>query len=180
MMKRLVLLTWLLAAFINSDLISQSKGDLRDNFYDAESWILFEAYNDALPLYQQLLRNYPTNSNFKYRIGQCYMNIPGEKVRAVSYLEDAVKNIDPKYKEGKFNETGAPYDALYYLANAYRINNQIDKALRTYELFKKNLNPEVYDTTVVNLQIQSCRNAKDHSGMIGSEDLQLLYHRLQG
>src|SRR5664280_1432501 len=161
MMKRLVLLTWLLAAFINSDLISQSKGDLRDNFYDAESWILFEAYKDALPLYQQLLRNYPTNSNFKYRIGQCYMNIPGEKVRAVSYLEDAVKNIDPKYKEGKFNETGAPYDALYYLANAYRINNQIDKALRTYELFKKNLNPEVYDSTIVNFQIQSCLNAKE-------------------
>ncbi len=76
-------------------------------------------------------------------------------------MRSAVKNIDPKYKEGKFNETGAPYDALYYLANAYRINNQIDKALRAYELFKKNLNPEVYDSTIVNLQIQSCRNAKE-------------------
>jgi|NGEPerStandDraft_6_1074524.scaffolds.fasta_scaffold23049_1 hypothetical protein len=161
MMKRLVLLTWLLAAFINSDIFSQSKGDLRDNFYDAESWILFEAYQDALPLYLQLLRNYPDNANFKYRIGQCYINIPGEKVKAVSYLESAVKNIDPKYKEGKFNETGAPYDALYYLANAYRINNQIDKALRTYEIFKKNLNPEVYDSTIVKLQIQSCLNAKE-------------------
>jgi hypothetical protein len=161
MMKRLVLLTWLLATFINSDLISQSKGDLRDNFYDAESWILFEAYQDALPLYQQLLKSYPNNANFKYRIGQCYINIPGEKFKAISYLEDAVKNIDPKYKEGKFNETGAPYDALYYLANAYRINNQIDKAIKAYELFRKDLNPEVYDTTVVKLQIQSCRNAKD-------------------
>jgi hypothetical protein len=161
MMKRLLLLTWLLATFINSDLISQSKDELRNNFYDAESWILFEAYQDALPLYQQLLRKYPDNSNFKYRIGQCYMNMPGDKAKAVSYLEDAIKNINPKYKEGKFNETGAPYDALYYLANAYRINNQIDKALRTYELFRKNLNPEVYDTTVVNLQIQSCRNAKE-------------------
>src|SRR5450756_2554899 len=89
------------------------------------------------------------------------MNIPGEKIRAVSYLEDAVKNIDPKYKEGKFKETGAPYDAIYYLANAYRINNQIDKALKTYEQFRKNLNSDVYDTTVVNLQIQSCRNAKE-------------------
>ncbi|MGC1391289.1 MAG: nuclease [Bacteroidales bacterium] len=161
MMKRFVLLTWLLAAFINADLLSQSKGELRDNFYDAESWILFEAYQDALPLYQQLLKSYPNNANFKYRIGQCYINIPGEKVKAVSYLEDAVKNIDPNYKEGKFNETGAPYDALYYLANAYRINNQIDNALKTYELFKKNLNPEVYDTTVVKLQIQSCWNAKE-------------------
>ena len=161
MMKRLLLLTWLLATFINSDLFSQSKDELRNNFYDAESWILFEAYQDALPLYQVLLRNYPNNSNFKYRIGQCYINIPGEKTKAVSYLEDAIKNINPKYREGKFNETGAPYDALYYLANAYRITNQIDKALRAYELFRKNLNPEVYDTTIVNLQIQSCRNAKE-------------------
>ena len=160
-MKRFVLLTWLLATFINSDLISQSKEDVRNNFYDAESWILFEAYQDALPIYLQLLKSYPNNSNFKYRIGQCYINIPGEKVKAISYLEDAVKNINPSYKEGKFNETGAPYDALYYLANAYRVNNQIDKALRSYELFRKNLNAEVYDTTVVNLQIQSCRNAKD-------------------
>ena len=161
MMKRLLLLMWLLATFINSDLISQSKEELRNNFYDAESWILFEAYQDALPLYQQLARKYPDNSNFKYRIGQCYMNIPGEKARAIKYLEDAIKNINPKYKEGKFNETGAPYDALYYLANAYRINNQVDNALRAYELFRKNLNPEVYDTTIVNLQIQSCRNAKE-------------------
>ncbi len=152
---------WLLAAMINSNLFSQSKEELRNNFYDAESWILFEAYQDALPLYQVLLKNYPDNANFKYRIGQCYINIPGEKTRAVSYLESAVKNINPKYKEGKFNETGAPYDALYYLANAYRVNNQIDKALKTYEQFRKNLNPEVYDTIVVDLQIQSCRNAKE-------------------
>ena len=99
MMKRLILLTWLLAAFINSDLFSQTKEGARNNFYDAESWILFEAYQDALPLYQQLVKSYPDNSNFKYRIGQCYINIPGEKIKAISYLEDAVKNINPKYKE---------------------------------------------------------------------------------
>ena len=81
MMKRLVLLTWLLATFISSDLFSQSKEENRNNFYDAESWILFEAYKDALPLYQQLLNIYPDNSNFKYRIGQCYINIPGEKIK---------------------------------------------------------------------------------------------------
>jgi hypothetical protein len=55
--------------------------------------------------------------------------------------------------------TGAPYDALYYLANAYRINNQLEKALDTYEIFKKNLNPEIYDSAVVRLQMQSCLNA---------------------
>ena len=165
MMKRLVLLSWLLATLINSDLISQSKVKIKNNFYDAESWILFEDYKEALPLYQQLLKIYPTNSNFKYRIGQCYINTPGEKEKAMSYLEDAVKNINPEYKQGKFRETGAPYDALYYLANAYRINNQLEKALQTYELFRKNLNTEVYDTTIVKLQMQSCLNAMELMSM---------------
>lgn len=160
-MKRLIILTWLLASIFGSDLLAQTKEEYRNNFYDAESWIIYEAYKDALPLYLQLLKAYPTNANYKYRIGQCYINTPGEKTKAISYLEDAVKNIDPNYKEGKFTETGAPNDALYYLANAYRINNQIDKALKTYELFRKNLNPAVYDSTIVNLQIQSCRNAKE-------------------
>jgi|WetSurMetagenome_2_1015567.scaffolds.fasta_scaffold00930_9 tetratricopeptide (TPR) repeat protein len=165
MMKRILLLTWLLVTFLCTDTYSQSKAEIKSNFYDAESWILFEAYKDALVLYLPLLKAYPDNSNYKYRIGQCYINIPGEKDKAISYLEDAVKNINPKYKEGKFKETGAPYDALYYLANAYRINNQLDKALQTYEQFKMNLNPEVYDSTVVNLQIQSCLNAKELMGM---------------
>jgi hypothetical protein len=161
MMKRFVLLSWLLAALINSNLHSQSKTEIKNYFYDAESWILFEDYKEALPLYLQLSKFYPKNSNFKYRIGQCYINTTGEKEKAISYLEEAVRNINQKYKEGKFKETGAPYDALYYLANAYRINNQLDKALETYELFRKNLNPAVYDSIVVNLQIQSCLNAKE-------------------
>ena len=113
-----------------------------------------------MALYLPLLKIYPNNSNLKYRIGQCYINTPGEKEKAMSYLEEAVKNINPKYKEGNFRETGAPYDALYYLANAYRINNLLDKALETYELFKKNLNTEVYNATIVDLQIQSVQNAK--------------------
>lgn len=160
-MKRFILLIWLLAAFINSDLLSQSKEENKNNFIDAESWIIYEAYNDALPIYLQLLKVYPGNANFKYRIGQCYINTPGEKTKAISYLEDAVKNINPNYKEGKFTETGAPYDALYYLANAYRINNQLDKALKIYQQFKQNLNPAVYDSAIVNLQILSCNNAKE-------------------
>ena len=165
MKKRIVLIAWLLAAFFGSGLNAQSRSEIRNNFYEAESWILFEAYKDALQLYLPLLKIYPDNANYKYRIGQCYINIPGEKEKAISYLEDAVKNIDPKYKEGKFKETRAPYDALYYLANAYRINNQLDKALETYRLFKLNLNPDVYDSTVVNLQIQSCLNAKELMSM---------------
>ncbi len=82
MMKRLVTITWLLAAFI-TPIFSQSKEESRQNFYEAESWVLFESYQDALPLYLQLLKRYPKNANYKYRIGQCYINIPGEKFKAI-------------------------------------------------------------------------------------------------
>jgi hypothetical protein len=160
-MKRIVLVSLALALFGMTDLYSQSRLENKNTFYEAESSILFEAYKEALPNYIQLLKIYPANANFKYRIGQCYINTPGEKEKAVGYLEDAVKHINPDYKEGSFKEKGAPYDALYYLANAYRINNQIDKALETYELFRKNLDSDIYDTAVVNLQIQSCINAKE-------------------
>jgi hypothetical protein len=164
MMKRSILIVCFLVAFTCTDLFSQSRAEMKNSFYDAESWILFEAYKDALPIYLDLLNSYPDNANFKYRIGQCFINLPGEKSKAVSYLEDAAKKIDPKYREGKFKEAGAPYDVLYYLANAYRINNQIDKAIDTYKQFKKNLDIHVYDTNVVDLQIQSCLNAKELMG----------------
>lgn len=160
MKKAALLLTFGLFISLNSmqgQAILQNKLD----FADAESWILFEDYNEALQIYLRLIRIYPANNNIKYRIGQCYVNIPGQKELAISYLEDAVKKINPKYKEGKLKETGAPYDALYYLANAYRINNQFDKALETYDIFLKNLDDKVYNPAIVEQQIQTIRNAQD-------------------
>ncbi|HRT47533.1 MAG TPA: hypothetical protein P5151_05175 [Bacteroidales bacterium] len=156
-MKRVFLLFLLMGSILN--LSAQIKGELKDNFYWGETFILYEEYKDALPLYQLLLKVNPRNSNYKYRIGQCLLNIPGRKHEAISYLEEAVKDINPKYKEGRFKETKAPFDAYYYLANAYRINNQLEKAIETYELFKKHCNTKVYDTTIVNMQIEACQNA---------------------
>ena len=161
MMKRFTLLTFLLILMFGNNLFPQSRSENKRTFYDAESWMLFEDYKEALPEYLRLNKIYPNNSNIKYRIGQCYINIPGEKDKAISYLEEAVKNINPKYREDKFRETGAPYDSYYHLANAYRINNQLDKALETYMIFRGNMNPQIYDSTIVNLQIQSCINAKE-------------------
>jgi len=160
MIRRLTLLILFITLLPVNYLHSQARVEIKMMFYEAESWILFEDFREALPTYQRLLQFYPANSNYKYRIGQCYLNIPGEKDKAIRYLEDAVKDINPKYKEGKFKEKGAPYDALYYLANAYRIDNQLDKAIETYELFKKDIDTKIYKPEVVEEQIQSCYNAK--------------------
>ncbi len=138
----------------------QTRTDLREIFASAEGDVLFEDYSEALPKYLNLLQYYPDNYNLYFRIGQCYINTPGEKDKAIPYLETAAENIDPGYHEGRLKETGAPYDALYYLANAYRINNQLDKALEAYQKFMNNIDPDIYDTAVVSFQIRSCRIAR--------------------
>jgi len=161
MIKRFTLLTLMGLVLFGTDLFSQKRLENKMTFYDAESWILFEDYKEALPKYLQLLQLYPSNANYKYRIGQCYINMAGEKDKAIPYLEEAVIDINPEYREGRFRETGAPRDALYHLANAYRITNQLDKAIETYKLFKENLDPDIYDSVIVNKQIESCLNAID-------------------
>jgi tetratricopeptide (TPR) repeat protein len=160
-MNKFAVLSCLLIFVFNSSLTSQSRLQNRKKFVEAESWILFEDYKEALPLYQQLVNAYPQNYNFKYRTGQCYLNIPGEKDKAIGFLEEAVKNINPEYKAGKFREKGAPHDALFYLGNAYMINYKLDKAIESFNLLRQTMDDNVYDTSIVSFQIQSCHTAKE-------------------
>ncbi|MCK4631342.1 MAG: PD40 domain-containing protein, partial [Bacteroidales bacterium] len=165
----------LLIAFVLSISASgQKKREFKEKFFEAESYILYEEYNEALPGYLDLLKIYPENDNYRYRIGQCYLNTPGQKDKAIEYLEKAILNTDEKYKEGSFRETQAPVDAYYFLANAYRVNKQLDKALEIYSIFKELLNPKIYDSVVVNKQMESCLNAKK----LQQNPLFLKYHNL--
>ncbi len=142
-------------------LAGQTKSSLRELFVSAEGDLLFEDYAEALPKYMSLLQIYPENYNLYFRIGQCYLNTPGEKDKAIAWLETAAGHINPEYRGGRLRETGAPYDALYFLANAYRIVNDFDRALETYDLFLKDVNTEKYDTALVRFQMQTCHNARE-------------------
>lgn len=153
-------LSLLIAFLLSISASGQKKREIKEKFYEAEMNVLYEEYNEALPGYLDLLKIFPENDNYRYRIGQCYLNTPGQKDKAIEYLEKAILNTDEKYKEGSFRETQAPVDAYYFLANAYRVNKQLDKALETYSIFKGLLNPKVYNSDVVDKQMESCLNAK--------------------
>ncbi len=155
--KHLLFLVFIMYAV---SMAGQSRGDLRELFVSAEGDILFEDYAEALPKYLSLLQIYPENYNLCFRIGQCYLNTPGQKEKAIPFLEAASRNIDPEYRRGKLRETGAPYDVLYFLANAYRISNDFDRAVETYELFLRDVDTEMYDTSLVRFQIETCHNAE--------------------
>ena len=158
-MRRAKNLLYVLTLMCTVSLSGQTRSELREMFISAEGDILFEDYAEALPKYLNLLQFFPENYNYYYRVGQCYLNTSGEKDKSISFLETAAQNINPQYREGKFHETGAPYDALYYLANAYQISNELDKAIETYDMFMKEVDPEVYDTNLVRFQIETCYHA---------------------
>lgn len=157
--KNLILLILILISF--SHLHSQGEPDYREMFLEAESFFLFEEYNEALPLYLRLSNKYPENDNINYKIGVCYLNNIYEKEKSISYLERAVTDINPKYKDNNFKETSAPLESLFALGNAYRINNQLDKAIETYQQFKQQADPAIYDHDLIEEQIIACNNALD-------------------
>lgn len=154
------LFTLLLIIFsININLKAQDKSSLKVNFTEAETYFLYEEFTEALPLYIQLKDKYPGNYNLDYKIGRCFLNMPYDKQKSIQYLENAIKHISIIYKESSFKELNAPLDALFYLGDAYRINNQLARAIQTYQEFKQRVSDKVFDFSLVDHEIQSCEQA---------------------
>lgn len=159
-MKRSFFLAALILILVNTGSNAQSP-DLKETFLEAESYFLFEEYNEALPLYLRIHRAEPNNNNINYKIGICFLNDPYQKEKSIYYLEEASKDVNPKYKTNNFKETTAPLETFFYLGNAYLVNNNIDKALENYRYFRSILDEKVYDVELVEEQIRICERARD-------------------
>jgi tetratricopeptide (TPR) repeat protein len=136
---------------------------LKEYFDDAEYFFNREEYNEAAYYYKKLLEAFPDNANYNFKAGECYLNIPGEEVKAIPFLEKSIKSVveKKKYRKRLFEENNAPLHAYYYLGNAYRINNQLDKALECYKTFIASpFYPGNYNDEIVENEIQSCERAK--------------------
>jgi hypothetical protein len=141
---------------------SQSADEMKKIFAQAESYYLYEEFELANQLY--LLLETPDNLNIKYKIGTCYLNIPGEKEKSIPYLEDAVKGSSYDSKTELLRETKAPLDAYFFLAKAYMINDELEKGLATLTTFSKLASETKSKGGMKNLeyidqQIQACKNA---------------------
>jgi tetratricopeptide (TPR) repeat protein len=160
-MRRVILIA-LVSILGSFSAFSQYKDALKETFYEAEYYILYEDYNEALSLYLNLLNNGLDNAYINHRIGECYLQIPGQKAKSIPYLEEACKDLTKVIKEGSFKETNAPFRTLFYLACAYQVNNELDKAIETFEAFRQKLTDnKIYNTEYIEKQIQSCEIAKE-------------------
>jgi tetratricopeptide (TPR) repeat protein len=159
MNKKIVCL--IVTALFSLTLLSQEIKNQQESFLESEYFFMYQDYSDALPGYLQLYEKMPENANLAYRIGICYLNISGKKNLSVGFLEAAAKNISAKHKDGTISQIAAPYNALYELGNAYRINYQFDKAKESYKKYEETLLSD--DTENINFiehEIKVCDNAK--------------------
>ncbi|MFO7829318.1 MAG: tetratricopeptide repeat protein, partial [Bacteroidales bacterium] len=163
-MKKILTISLLLLISLSG--FSQKYYELEEMFLDADSWFFYEDYREALPLFQRVLAADSLNYNVMYKIGFCYLHIPGQKTKSIPYFEKAAENYTLNYRNNTFAETKAPLDALFYLGNAYLINNQIDEAIDAYTAFqnkisqnKKFANKDIYDEEYLQKQFDACRNA---------------------
>jgi len=160
MSKRAVCLLFTIVSIIPA--YAQESKELQEPFLEAEYFLMNEDYSDALALYLQLYEKLPENANLAYCIGVCYLNIPSKKNLSVEYLENATKNMSAKHKEGTINQIAAPYDALFELGKAYRINYRFDKAKESFSKYLATLLPDDHENIdFVKHEIEVCNMAKD-------------------
>jgi len=160
MCRRVVYL--FLALVLTLPVRAQENKELEESFLEAEYFLMKEDYTDALSSYLQLYSKMPENANLAYCIGLCYLNIPGRKNLSVDYLESATKNMSAKHKEGTLSQVAAPYDALFELGKAYRINFKFDRAKEAFNKYLATLLPDDKENIdFVKHEIEVCETAKD-------------------
>jgi len=113
---------------------------------DAKSFFSAGNYKAALPIYLELLKKEPQNTDFNYKAGVCFLNTNVDKTKAVTHLEFTVEN-DKQNTE-----------ALYELARAYHLGHRFDEAIKMYLQYKEKI-PEK-NQFKVKRQIEMCNNAK--------------------
>jgi hypothetical protein len=159
MSKRIAALFIMLLLPLN--LFPQEIKSLQDTFLESEYFFLNSDYADALPGYLNIYQKMPENANIAYRIGVCYLNITGSKNLATGYLESAAGKVSSRHKEGTVSQVTAPYDAIYQLGVAYRINYQFDKARDAFKRYRETLlQDDAENLNFVDHEIMTCDNAK--------------------
>jgi hypothetical protein len=141
---------------------SQRSSYFKRVFVDAEYYLLYEDYQDALPLYLEIYNLQPNNANINYRIGICYLNIPNQKHKSIPFFERAIKDITDNYREGYFTERQAPKTAFLYYGQALRINGDFAKSNQAFITYRSMLSDsDAHEISIVKKEMESVKYAKE-------------------
>jgi tetratricopeptide (TPR) repeat protein len=160
-MIRMKAVLFLVLCLAGISLAAQTSSKNDEIKLDAEYYLMLKDYNKALDIYLKILRSEPENADIKHRIGICYLNSEN-KAKAIPYLEEAVQKVSAKYNPNSLKEENASFEAYFALGSAYRVNNELDKAIEAYSKFKEYLDRnDDYNIRVADQYIKSCNLAKE-------------------
>jgi outer membrane protein OmpA-like peptidoglycan-associated protein len=107
-------------------------------------------YIDALDQYTQLYNYKPSDLYYKLMMGICLTYDPAQKEKSIEIIEQ-VKMTNPEYNLCNF-----------YLAKAYAVNYEFDKAVNLFNMFLTRATADdVAQKGLANQMIQNCQNAKE-------------------
>jgi outer membrane protein OmpA-like peptidoglycan-associated protein len=133
-----------------------------DQYNDAMEYMLAGDYAEALPTLFLLKERGFTSANLSYMIGECYLNLAGQKTKAIPYLKEAADNISSKWTGNSLKEEFAPNKVMLYLGIAYRLNNDIDHALVSFNTYLNSLDDtDKNNRALVEDHITRCNNARE-------------------
>jgi len=115
---------------------SISKSQFKELFTQGNLMILDNFYDTACKTFLSLNKADSSNANVNYKIGVCYLHLPGQKLKAIPYLEHAIKQTAGNYREDDPSEKNAPEDAAYYLGQAYHYAYRFDEAMEQFKKFR--------------------------------------------
>lgn len=128
---------------------TQSSAD-KKKLKQADNLFTYAEFEEALPIYLEVLRNYPDNSLINYRIGVCYYYSTTARPRSVSYFDKALNNS---------SKDTIP-DLLYHAALAHLCINEFDAAEKYFLSFKKKAGPKYKDPMLDQL-IKGCASGRE-------------------
>ncbi|MBI5219788.1 MAG: PD40 domain-containing protein [Bacteroidia bacterium] len=159
-MKKLIFILFLI--FLAKYNYSQENKYFADDFLDADAFMFEDNYADALKILLDLYHEDSTNANISFRIGLCYMNSSLEKEKSIRYFVNAIKNTADDADMDSYLERHAPFDAYFYLGQAYRLNYQFDAAIAIFKLYMRELKkPEPELVERIDREIEICAYAKE-------------------
>jgi len=136
-MKLIILVFIFIELFVLKTLAQvYDKNLFETNFNSAENLLEKGDFQQALLLYQDLLKMDPENANLNFKAGFCYLNSAMEKTQSIEYLQKAVKDVNLRAEPENFQEKSAPIEAYLYLAKAYHLNYEFAKAINLLDTIK--------------------------------------------
>ena len=169
--NKVLFLAFIALFFINSQLFAQDVPFNKKSFPNQERKEIKEAkknirkgdkyykqgtglYINAINYYSKAWEFNPNNAMLNYKIGHCLINSI-QRASSVKYFEKAYE-INPNIAK----------DLGYLLGQAYQLNLEFDKAIKTYQDFKQALPPErliskdAITAVMIDKRIEECNNAK--------------------